>query len=152
MMTMPADTPWGIFLATFLFSLAGGIIPVLNVEAYLLSISALMPGSTMVPVVVAASAGQMAAKSLLYLSGRGLLRLPLRTAREGVERLAARLANYQGGSNTLVLVSAVIGIPPFYGVSVAAGALRLRFVAFFVVGSLGRAARFAVVFLLPRMV
>lgn len=151
-MAMPADTPWGIFVATFLFSLAGGIIPVLNVEAYLLSVSALMPGSGLVPVVVAASAGQMAAKSLLYLSGRGLLRLPLRTARETVDKLAARLATYRGGSNALVAVSAVTGIPPFYGVSVAAGALRLRFMAFFVVGCLGRTARFAVVFLLPRMV
>jgi membrane protein YqaA with SNARE-associated domain len=151
-MTMPADTPWGIFVATFLYSLAGGIIPFLNVEAYLLAVSALYPRATMVPVVVASTAGQMAAKSLLYLAGRGLLRLPIRKSRELIERTSARLANYPHGSNALVALSAVTGLPPFYAVSVAAGALRLNFAAFFVIGTVGRAVRFAAVFWLPRMV
>jgi membrane protein YqaA with SNARE-associated domain len=149
---MSPDPGWGVVAGTFLFSLASGIIPVLNVEAYLLSVSALAPGATLTPVVAAAAAGQMAAKSLLYLSGRGLLRLPVRRAREQVERMAARLASYRGGSSMLVLVSSVTGIPPFYGVSVAAGALRLRFLAFFAMGSAGRLVRFAVVFVLPRLV
>jgi membrane protein YqaA with SNARE-associated domain len=149
---MSFDGGWGTVTATFFFSLLSGVIPILNVEAYLLSVSALAPGATLAPVVLAAAAGPMAAKSLLYLSGRGLLRLPMRRAREQVDKLSARIASFRGGSSMLVLVSAVTGIPPFYGVSLAAGALRLRFAAFFAAGSAGRLVRFAVVFLVPRMV
>jgi membrane protein YqaA with SNARE-associated domain len=151
-MTMPVDTPWGIFAATFLYSLAGGIIPFLNVEAYLLAVSALSPGATLVPVVVAATAGQMAAKSLLYLAGRGLLRLPVRRSRELIERTSARLSTHRYGANAVIALSAFTGLPPFYAVSVAAGALRLSFTAFFLIGTLGRAVRFAAVFCLPRIV
>ena len=151
-MPSAADTPWGIFVATFLYSLAGGIIPFLNVEAYLLAVSALSPRATLVPVTIAATAGQMAAKSLLYLAGRGLLRVPIRKSQELIERTSARLANYRYGANALVALSAFTGLPPFYAVSVAAGALRLSFVAFFVIGTVGRLVRFAVVFWIPRMV
>lgn len=48
-----ADPPW-IHVATFLYSLAGGIIPFLNVEAYLLSLSAFSPQTAALPTVPAA--------------------------------------------------------------------------------------------------
>lgn len=143
-------SPLGITLTTFLFSLAGGIVPFLNVEAYLLSLSALSPQTPVAPVVLAAALGQMTAKSLLYLTGRGLLKLPLGGKKDRIGEVAARLARAECGAMTLVLVSAVTGIPPFYGVSVGAGFLRLRFGRFLVLGCCGRMLRFAVVFMLPK--
>jgi membrane protein YqaA with SNARE-associated domain len=146
------DTPWGVFLTTFLYSLVGGIIPFLNVEAYLLGVSAMAPGAQIIPVVIASTAGQMAAKSLLYLSGEGLLRLPVRdSARKRIDELQVRLARHRHRATGLLALSAVTGLPPFYSMSVAAGALRMPFWTFFVIGTLGRALRFAVVFVLPRL-
>ena len=142
----------GIYLGTFLFSLVSGVVPFLNVEVYLVSVSALSPQAGMLPVAVAASLGQMAAKSLLYLAGRGLLKLPFQRTNERIRRVTARLAGAERGAMTLVLVSAVIGIPPFYAVSVAAGALNLRFGPFLAAGFGGRFLRFAAVFILPRLV
>lgn len=144
-------SPPGIYLGTFLFSLAGGVIPFLNVEAYLLSVSMLSPQTGMLPVAAAAALGQMTAKSLLYLAGRGLLKLPFKRASDRIRKATARLAGAEGGAMTLVLVSAVTGIPPFYGVSLAAGVLRLRFGRFFFAGCGGRFLRFAAVFVLPRL-
>jgi membrane protein YqaA with SNARE-associated domain len=103
------------------------------------------------PVAAAAALGQMTAKSLLYLAGRGLLRLPFQRTSDRIRKATARLAGAEGGAMTLVLVSALTGIPPFYGMSLAAGVLRLRFGRFLCVGCGGRFLRFAAVFALPRL-
>ena len=140
-----------VLAGTFVFSLVGGIVPFLNVEAYLLSLSALAPAASVWPVAIAAALGQMAAKSLLYLAGRGLLRLPHPRMKERIEAATARLANAEHGSMAVVTASAVTGIPPFYAISVAAGVLRLRFARFFALGLAGRIVRFAAVFVVPRL-
>lgn len=140
-----------LLVGTFVFSLVGGIVPFLNVEAYLLSLGVFAPGASVWPVALAAALGQMAAKSLLYLAGRGLLRLPMRAMRERIQAATARLAAAESGSMAVVTTSAVTGIPPFYAISVAAGVLHLRFARFFAVGLAGRVVRFAAVVALPRL-
>lgn len=140
-----------LVLGTFAFSLAGGIVPVLNVEAYLVSVAALAPDAPPWPIAIAAALGQMAAKSLLYLAGRGLLRLPTSRAKEKIEAATARLARAEHGSLALVTASALTGLPPFYAISVAAGVLRLHFARFFALGLAGRTVRFAAVVLVPRL-
>jgi len=145
-------TSMGVYVATFLFSLVGGIVPLFNIEVYLLSLATLSPGSGALGVALAASLGQMAAKSLLYLSGRGLVKLPFGGAEARIGAVAERLARAEGGAMTLVLASALTGLPPFYGVSVAAGVLGLHFGRFFAAGCCGRFLRFALVFSLTALV
>jgi membrane protein YqaA with SNARE-associated domain len=132
-----------VLLGTFAFALAGGIVPVLNVEAYLVSLSALSPGAPVWPVALAAALGQMTAKSLLYFAGRGVVRLPLCRMAQRIEAASARLAASPHGSLAVVTASAVTGVPPFYATSVAAGVLRVRFTSFLAVGLAGRLLRFA---------
>jgi len=139
-------------LATFVYSFVAGVFPLLNVEAYLLAFSSYVSPDAMVPIVFAATAGQMVAKSLLYLSGMGLLRLPHRATRERLERITERLRTYRRGSWTLVLISAVFGIPPLYVVSIAAGTLRLHFGLFLAISTAGRLLRLSLVALLPQVV
>jgi membrane protein YqaA with SNARE-associated domain len=140
------------FLATFAYSFVAGVFPLLNVEAYLLAFSSYLSIDAMVPVVLAATAGQMLAKSLLYLSGMGLLRLPHRATRERLERITERLRTYRRGTWTLVLISAFFGLPPLYIVSIAAGTLRLHFGVFLAISTAGRLLRLSVVALLPQLV
>lgn len=139
-------------LATFAYSFVAGVFPILNVEAYLLAFSSYLSLEAMVPIVIAATAGQMVAKSLLYLSGFGLLRLPHRAARERIERIAERLRTYRRGTWTLVLVSAFFGLPPLYVVSIAAGTLRLHFGLFLAISTAGRLLRLSMVALVPQLV
>jgi membrane protein YqaA with SNARE-associated domain len=141
-----------LFLGTLAYSFIAGVFPVLNIEIYLIGASALLAREAVIPLIVAATAGQMAAKSLLYLGGRGLLHIPMRGAREKIESIAERLKNYRRGTWTLMLVSSFIGLPPFYIVSIAAGTLRLNFGLFFLIGALGRLVRFTVVTVLPQFV
>lgn len=150
-MPTPPESAIGIFLATFVFSLAGGIIPVLNIEAYVLALSVASPRADLLPVALAASLGQMAAKSLVYLTGRGVVRLPLQRTGDRLREVSARLTRVDGRAMAVVLTSAVTSMPPFYAVSLAAGAVRLRFARFFAVGCVGAFLRFAAVFTLPRL-
>jgi membrane protein YqaA with SNARE-associated domain len=140
-----------ICLATFAFSLAGGIVPVLNIEAYVLLVSAASPQVDVWPVAVAAALGQMAAKSLVYLAGTGLLRWPGASRVRRLERVVARLAHAEGRALAVVLTSALTSVPPFYAVSLAAGTLKLRFAGFFAAGCAGGIVRFAVLFAAPRV-
>ena len=109
---IPPSGVFGIWLATFAFSAAGGIVPLLSVEAYVLVVSTASPQADMLPVALAAALGQMLAST---------------TAR------------------------ALSSVPPFYAVSLAAGALRLRYGGFLAAGGLGTFVRFAALFALPRL-
>ena len=138
-------------LATFAYSVAGGIVPILNIEAYVIAVSAASADAAVFPVALAAAVGQMVAKSVVYLAGSGALKTT-RVRPRGLEGLTARLARAEGRALVVVLGSALTSVPPLYAVSLAAGALRMRFVRFFVVGCAGGFVRFAVLFALPRMV
>jgi membrane protein YqaA with SNARE-associated domain len=144
-------TTAGIWLATFGFSVAGGIVPLLSIEAYVLMVSAASPQTEVLPVAFAAALGQMVAKSLVYLTGTGVVKLPLPGGRDRINRLAARLDHSDRSAMVVILTSALASVPPFYAVSLAAGALHLRFARFFAVGCAGGLVRFAALFSLPRL-
>jgi membrane protein YqaA with SNARE-associated domain len=137
----PAQVAW----VSLLISFTSGFLPFVNVEAFLAGAAALSPDATLLLVVVPATVGQTAAKSLVYLGGRGLLRLPSALA-ASASAFASRLAGVPARSAGLVFSSALVGLPPFYVVSVAAGAARVSPGLFLGMGSLGRFLRFAAVF------
>ncbi len=139
-----------ICLATFATSFLSGFVPLVNVEAYLVGAAALLPACPPLVVILPTTLGQMSAKALLYLAGRGVLGLRLHE-RERVLALARRLEGRRGSSLALVFASALWGVPPFYVVSVAAGVMRLRAADFLLAGLAGRLLRFAAVFALPRL-
>ena len=137
--------------ATFTASFLSGVLPLVSIEAYLLGVAALAPGCPPLLVVAVAALGQMSAKLLLYLGGRGVLRIPLR-GRERVAAAAARLGRSPTSPPLIVFGSAFSGLPPFYVVSVAAGFLRFRVATFLVAGLAGRFLRFGAVILLPHVI
>ena len=61
----------------------------------------------------------------------------------------ARLERWKQRPYFVYGLSSVTGLPPFYLVSLAAGALRIKFTWFCVIGFAGRAVRFAVIVALP---
>lgn len=140
-----------IWLTTFLVTFVSGFVPFVNAEAYLVSVSVLAPGAALGGVVVAATLGQMTAKCLLYLTGRGLIRGPRRRHGACLARVTDLLERSEASAAVLVFASALAGLPPFYVVTFAAGALGFPFGRFVALGSLGRLLRFGAVFLVPRL-
>jgi len=136
----------GIYAGTFLVCFVSGLVPVVNAEVWLVAVTLLVDTAAPLPaVVVLAAAGQMAAKSLLYYAALGVLDLPTGRYREKVEKARASLARWKRRPNLVLFASASIGLPPLYVTTLLAGGLGYRFRSFFVIGMLGRAARFTVI-------
>jgi membrane protein YqaA with SNARE-associated domain len=137
-----------LYAATFLMGLVSGTVPfVINLEIYLLGVAALSKAPA--PAIVGlAAAGQMLAAYLLYLAGRGVLGAKfVRWKRR--EAAVKAFERYRAHSLALVAVSSITGIPPFYGVSLAAGTVRFPMARFLIVGTIGRVIRFTLVYLAP---
>jgi membrane protein YqaA with SNARE-associated domain len=138
-----------VWVATLAAAFLSGFVPLVNIEAYLLGAAALVPGAPPLLVIVPAALGQMAAKAVLFLGGRGLIGLPLRI-RERALAVSVHLGTRRRPA--LVFTSALTGLPPFYVVSVAAGMLSFRPGSFLLAGLAGRLLRFGAVFALPGFV
>lgn len=141
---MSVETIGGLFLGT----LVSGVVPLVNAELLVVAAAgagaagAWLPSAAVVAVVSAA--GQMTSKTLMFgLARRAPARLPKR-ARTVVAKVSARASNAPNAVWTSILASAATGMPPFYGTSIAAGALGVRAVTFVACGFVGRLARFAV--------
>jgi membrane protein YqaA with SNARE-associated domain len=134
----------GLYAATFLVSLGSAVFPVVSLEACLFA-AALAAPRGLLPLVLLCTTGDMLGKGLLYLAGTGAIRLPLRRNSARLERLRQRLEASESRGATLIFASAFAGVPPFYLLSLLAGALHLQPAAFALWGSLGRALRFGVV-------
>lgn len=143
------------FLATFVVCALSAIVPLVNAELYLIAASAAAPPELVVPLVLAAALGQMAGKSLMYYAGVGALKLPGERLRRMVVHVEQRYRAGGTGTATLgggvILLSASVGLPPFYVVSIACGLLRIPFMQFFVLGLAGRLVRFGVIVTAPQL-
>jgi membrane protein YqaA with SNARE-associated domain len=143
---------WGLYLGTFVYCVVSGLIPVVNCEAYLIVLGATAPRGDLPVLLLLACVGQMAAKYVLYQTGRGVLRLPFRRYQAKVEALQERMARGRWTTDGIVFMSAVTGIPPLYPLSIAAGTLAWPLRRFLVYGFCGRVIRFGVVLALPAVV
>ena len=134
----------GIYLATLIVSVLSGLVPVVNGELYLIAAILIAKDPTIAIVLaVIVAVGQMIAKIGLYHAALGATRLG-RSTRLGakLERAQLLIERWRGKPLTLLFVSAVTGLPPFYLVSLAAGVVRIRFATFLLLGTVGRVIRF----------
>jgi len=145
-------TSLGLYLATFLFCMVGGFIPIFNSEAFLLTISAISPLSVIIPVILLASAGQIVAKAVMFFAGRGVINLSVEKYKAKLEKVKQKFEKWQKTTNLFIFISASTGVPAFYLVSLLAGSLKLEFWKFCVIGFLGILVRFLVIFLFPQFI
>jgi membrane protein YqaA with SNARE-associated domain len=101
--------------------------------------------------VLLASAGQMAGKCFLYWAGRGSCRFQS----AGIGRVVGSWTKRFEGSPSrllaLVFLSSAVGIPPFYVITILAGALRIKFGPFIGIGAFGRLVRFSLLVAIPQL-
>ena len=133
---------WEVLGGLLVGTAVSGLIPVVNADILVLAAAAALPAIGVPLVALTSTLGQMTSKTSLFLVARstphrlrGRARSVLDSARETVERRG-------GAAGSLVYASAATGIPPFYGVSLATGALGMRLFHFCVAGSAGRFIRF----------
>lgn len=134
--------------ALFLFALAAAFIPVLNVETYLVAQQMLIPGSLVLPVLIAAL-GQTLGKIGWYEAGRGATRWAWMAKRldrprfkERSEKLRVRLEGRPWLTSGVLLASSGVSVPPIAIMSVVAGHLHIHRGLFAGTVFVGRFVRF----------
>jgi membrane protein YqaA with SNARE-associated domain len=152
-MTGGVEGTVGIYAGSFAIAMLSGVVPIVNAELYLVGVVLAVggvPEALVLAVVVAL--GQMIAKAVLYQSARGVTNGVTKLGRKRtpklermIERARAKVERWRGKPLSVTFVSASVGLPPFYLVSVVAGMLEVRFRAFFAVGLLGRTLRFGTI-------
>jgi membrane protein YqaA with SNARE-associated domain len=132
---------WG---GLFLGSIVSGLIPFINSELLVIGVAVLVPSGAIPVVAIVAGLGQMMAKLLLYgLARWAPSRLPER-AKKRLQGASDRVRERGGATGSVILASAAAGWPPFYGVSLVAGALKVNLGTFSSLGLVGRTIRFGV--------
>lgn len=143
-------------LTSIVFGFGSALVPLVNAEAYVvLSQGTGLAGATAVAVGV--SIGQAFGKLALFLAVRRgkqspFLRRkvkPLRAnpgpLRRRFRAIVAKLLCLVGTKRwgiPIVLLAAVLGLPPLYAVALLAGATKMRAVLFFLAVLVGRLTRF----------
>ena len=135
-MTMAASLGYGFVSA---------VVPVVNAELYIVAAASVVPRAQQPVMVTIFTLGTMAGKMALYLLAARLVSSRSAKARAQVEQWVDRLRHRQGYVWPVVFASTLFGFPPLYAVTLAAGVLRISMVGFFVVGCIGRFARFSAI-------
>lgn len=135
------------YAATLGVAFASALIPVVNIEAYLVVVAD--GGAGQIALAVLAAAGQMLGKTLWYVGGAQSTRLPFIQRRLAKPKAAARLEKWQQRAEgrpvltgTLLFASAFTGFPPYAVMCSLAGVLRVHVAVFVITGFAGRLLRF----------
>ncbi|MGD8279185.1 MAG: hypothetical protein PVH00_14200 [Gemmatimonadota bacterium] len=138
-------------LSAFFGCAVGSVIPLINTEVLVIGIAAATPTYLNWPLILMATVGTMVGKMVLYLAGRGALKLRIR-GRPKVDAFLDDIQRRQGLTGSVLFLSATVGLPPFYIVTVASGAARLAVSRFLVLGFTGRFLRYAVLVFGPHLI
>jgi membrane protein YqaA with SNARE-associated domain len=139
-------------LATTYFALAvlSAIVPWVNGELLMLSaVPVAATSAQLAGLVVVVTVGQMVGKSVMYWLSRGATSRRIPRLEAAIARWRGRFEGRLASALGITLVSSAVGFPPFYLVSIAAGALNVPFAPFLIVGTIGRLVHFATVALIP---
>lgn len=134
---------WG----TFGFGVLSAVIPIFNMEAYVIAIYKWVPHtwSSILLIAFVGSLGQNLGKLVWYYAAEGALRVRwiderLRDPKrqESIEKWRTRVEGRPVFSGLLSFTSAATGFPPITALAPIAGMLRMNVVVFFFSGLLGR--------------
>jgi membrane protein YqaA with SNARE-associated domain len=134
----------GIYAGTFVICFLAGLVPVINAEVWLIAVTTVMIASPapLPAIVVLAAAGQMIAKVMMFYAARGVFELPRGRFKAKVEAARAKIARWKDRPKWVLWLSAIAGLPPFYVITLVAGALGISIRTFCVIGMTGRVVRF----------
>jgi membrane protein YqaA with SNARE-associated domain len=137
-------------LTCFALAIVSALLPWVNAEVLLLAVAAPMTSAIdLAVIVVAVTAGQVSGKGALYWIARRVPHSPTGHFGRAVDRWRVACAARPSSAQTMMLVSAIFGVPPFYATTVAAGALKINFGRFLSAAIVGRLLHFSGIALAP---
>lgn len=138
------------YLSCFSLSVVSALVPWVNGEVILLSLTVLAHSPwARALLVLSASAGQMGGKCILYWIGKDAIPIKSDRMQSSLARWKGRFEQSPSKMLSFVFVSSALGIPPFYVITLLAGIFRIRFGPFFALGACGMLVRFGVLAFVP---
>lgn len=141
-----------LLLATFGVAVASALFPLINIEAYIAGIAALVNNYGIWTVSLVAAAGQVVGKVVWYEVGRSSMNWPYIQKKmdsanwqRQYDKVKARTDDRPWVGVVLLFVSATLGFPPLAIMAVLAGQLRFYRLWFYLTTFVGRTLRFAAV-------
>jgi membrane protein YqaA with SNARE-associated domain len=141
-----------LLVATFGVAISSAVLPLINIEAYIAGIGALVDNFGIWTVALIAAAGQTLGKIIWYEIGRSSLqwryvqrRMERPRWRRQYERVKAQTHEREWAGIGLLFISASVGFPPLAVMAVLAGQLRFHRIWFYLTTFVGRTLRFAAV-------
>ena len=138
----------------FVAAIVSALLPWVNAELMLLAVAAPLTSlGELSGVVLAITAGQVLGKSGLYWMARQMSRsTPNGRFARAVDRWRVAGDSRHRSTQTMMTLSAIFGLPPFYVTTIAAGALRVSFGRFLMAAVVGRLVHFSAVGLAPLII
>lgn len=144
---------WWMVAGWYGLALVSAVVPWVNAEVLMLAALPFARSPLQLALLVALmTLGQMTGKSAMYWCSRRAAVKPTPRVRDAMARWKERLDRHPHSALGVVLVSSTVGIPPFYMVSILAGALHVTFARFLMVGTFGRLVHFAALALVPQLI
>ena len=132
-------------LGTLGFSLLGSLVPIFNVEVYLIALATQIPRSAVIPVAIAAGAGQTLGKIVWYHGSARMVEMPWMRRRMASPRWNASYERWRAVVHGrpwmaagVTFASGLIGFPPLLVMGALGGALRMNQAVFITSIFLGR--------------
>ena len=153
----------GWLLATVGTAALGSVLPVVNIELYLVGVVSTVDSVPWWALALAATVGQIGAKSVFFFAGQGSFTLGSRLGRRAQAPAGSRVAAWMERIHTaterrpwwglgVLLAGAITGLPPFTLMCFVSGAAGLRFVSWFAVSLVGRTLHFLLVAGAPELI
>jgi membrane protein YqaA with SNARE-associated domain len=143
---------FGIYLGSFVVGFVGGLIPITITEIFLVGMSIFAPKEFLIPIILLSVLGQMAAKSIFYFAGRGIVKIAIKKDDKSFDKTLKKFKKWENKTGPLIFMAGVIGIPPLYVTSILCGSFKINYFKFLVWGGTGRLIRFALVVLFPQLI
>ena len=134
-----------LLLLTLWFGAMSSVIPLFNMEAYLLVAYAKTSSYSALELAAVGSLGQNIGKLVWFYAAQGAVNIdwlkrrledPKRQA--SFEKWRTQVEGRPWFSGVLTFVSAAVGFPPFFVIAALAGSLRMNVFVFFFAGLIGR--------------
>lgn len=141
----------GLYAGTLVVCFLAGLIPLINAEVFLVGVSiwVVKRPEQLPAIIILAALGQMFAKVILYYAGMGMFEMPTGRWKAKVEKARAYMTRWEQKPYFVYAASASLGLPPLYLTTFAAGAMKINFTLFCLIGFAGRLLRFAVLVSIP---
>lgn len=143
---------WWMAAGYYPLAVLSAVLPWVNGELIMLSAVPLADTPMGLAVLVSVvTAGQMTGKGVMFWFARSATGSRAVRVEAVVRRWRTLLEKRPQSASGVMLVSSIVGLPPFYLVSIAAGALGVAFGRFLAIGTLGRLIHFGMIAFVPHV-